>query len=98
MINGGQSCIAAKKFNVEKEVIKEFTQLFIKQIKTYQMGDPSGSSTNLGPMAREDLRDEVHEQVKASVRAGAECVLGGRSEERRVGKDWRRRRGWVAWK
>ncbi len=77
MINAGQSCIAAKRFIVEKEVIKEFTQLFIKQIKTYQMGDPSGSSTNLGPMAREDLRDEVHEQVKASVRAGAECVLGG---------------------
>src|SRR5690625_7858589 len=77
MINAGQSCIAAKRFIVEKEVIKEFTQLFIKQIKTYQMGDPSGSSTNLGPMAREDLRDEVHEQVKASVWAGAECVLGG---------------------
>ena len=77
MINAGQSCIAAKRFIVEKEVIKEFTQLFIKQIKTYQMGDPSGSSTNLGPMAREDLRDEVHEQVKASVRAGADCVLGG---------------------
>lgn len=77
MINAGQSCIAAKRFIVEKEVIKEFTQLFIKQIKTYHMGDPSDSSTNLGPMAREDLRDEVHEQVKASVRAGAECVLGG---------------------
>src|SRR5690625_5906117 len=41
------------------------------------MGAPSGRSTNLGPMARGDLRDEVHEQVKASVRAGADCVLGG---------------------
>lgn len=77
MINAGQSCIAAKRFIVEKQVIEEFTQLFIEHIKTYQMGDPSDKSTNLGPMAREDLRDEVHEQVEKSVRAGAECVLGG---------------------
>lgn len=77
MINGGQSCIAAKRFIVDKRVIEEFTQLFIDHIKTYQMGDPSDRTTNLGPMAREDLRDEVHDQVEKSVQAGAECVLGG---------------------
>lgn len=77
MINAGQSCIAAKRFIVDNRVLKEFTQLFIEQIKTYQMGDPSDKSTNLGPMARKDLRDEVHEQVEKSVQAGADCVLGG---------------------
>lgn len=77
MINGGQSCIAAKRFIVEKSVIEEFTRLFTEHIKTYQMDDPSDPETNMGPMARPDLRDEVHEQVKKSIAAGATCLLGG---------------------
>ena len=78
MINNGQSCIAAKRFIVEKSVIDEFTKLFTEQMKTFEMGDPSGENTNLGPMAREDLRDEVHEQVQKSIEAGATCTLGGK--------------------
>lgn len=77
MINNGQSCIAAKRFIVEKSVIDEFTKLFTEQIKTFKMGDPSDESTNFGPMARADLRDEVHEQVQKSIEAGATCTLGG---------------------
>jgi succinate-semialdehyde dehydrogenase / glutarate-semialdehyde dehydrogenase len=77
MINGGQSCIAAKRFIVEKGVLEEFTRLFTEHIKTYQMDDPTKSETNLGPMARQDLRDEVHEQVQKSISAGATCVIGG---------------------
>jgi succinate-semialdehyde dehydrogenase / glutarate-semialdehyde dehydrogenase len=77
MINGGQSCIAAKRFIVEKSVAEEFTHFFTEHIKTYQMDDPMKPGTNLGPMARPDLRDEVHLQVEKSIDAGAICLLGG---------------------
>lgn len=77
LINNGQSCIAAKRFIVEKSVIDEFTKLFTEHIKTFKMGDPTDKNTNLGPMARADLRDEVHEQVQKSIEAGASCTLGG---------------------
>lgn len=77
LINNGQSCIAAKRFIVEKSVIDEFTKLFTDQIKTFKMGDPTDKNTNLGPMARADLRNEVHEQVQKSIEAGATCALGG---------------------
>lgn len=77
MINSGQSCIAAKRFIVEKSVIDEFTRLFTEQMKAFEMGDPSDENTNLGPMARTDLRDDVHEQVQKSIEAGATCTLGG---------------------
>ncbi len=77
MINGGQSCIAAKRFIVEKGIVDEFTRLFTEHINTYQMGDPTKPETNLGPMARQDIRDEVHEQVQKSIAAGATCLLGG---------------------
>ncbi len=77
MINSGQSCIAAKRFIVEKSVIAEFTHLFTEQMKTFEMGDPSDENTNLGPMARTDLRDDIHEQVQKSIEAGAVCTLGG---------------------
>lgn len=77
MINGGQSCIAAKRFIVEKSVLGEFTRLFTEHMQTYKMDDPADPETNMGPMARPDLRDEVHEQVEKSIAAGATCLLGG---------------------
>lgn len=77
MINSGQSCIAAKRFIVEKSVIDEFTQLVTEQMKTFEMGDPTQKETNLGPLARTDLRDDVHEQVQKTIEAGATCTLGG---------------------
>ncbi len=77
MINGGQSCIAAKRFIVDKKVVKEFEHYFVEAMKAYKMGDPLDDNTNLGPMARLDLRDGLHEQVSSSVAQGATLLLGG---------------------
>jgi succinate-semialdehyde dehydrogenase/glutarate-semialdehyde dehydrogenase len=77
LINGGQSCIAAKRFIVVEEIGDEFTGLFCEQMATYKMGDPLKESTRLGPQARHDLRNELHTQVQRSVEAGAQLLLGG---------------------
>jgi succinate-semialdehyde dehydrogenase/glutarate-semialdehyde dehydrogenase len=77
MINGGQSCIAAKRFVVVKSVEKEFTRLFMKKMKAKIMGDPLDVHTDIGPQARVDLRYDLHKQVKKSIKKGAKCILGG---------------------
>lgn len=77
LINNGQSCIAAKRFIVLKSIEKEFTSLFLKKMKLKTFGDPSNKEYNLGPMARKDLRDELHQQVERSLAKGAKCILGG---------------------
>lgn len=78
LINGGQSCIAAKRFIVEEAVVGDFTELLAAGLSGAVMGDPHDPATTLGPMARHDLRDELHGQVIRSVEAGAKLVLGGR--------------------
>ncbi len=77
LINGGQSCIAAKRFIVEEPVVEEFTRLLAKGLGRAVMGDPKEATTTLGPMARSDLRDELHDQVQRSVTSGANLVMGG---------------------
>ncbi len=77
MINGGQSCIAAKRFIVHEAVHDEFVELLVEGMASKVMGDPHDDATELGPQAREDLRDDLHRQVSASVAAGASVVLGG---------------------
>lgn len=77
LINGGQSCIAAKRFIVEEPVVEEFTELLAEGLSKAVVGDPRDLNTTLGPMARVDLRDELHDQVVRSVDAGAELVMGG---------------------
>ncbi|MEO8887455.1 MAG: NAD-dependent succinate-semialdehyde dehydrogenase [Mucilaginibacter sp.] len=77
LINSGQSCIAAKRFIVVKAVEKEFTRLFKEKMQRKPMGDPLSNITAIGPQARVDLRDELHEQVKLSIAKGAKCILGG---------------------
>ncbi|MGZ4091165.1 MAG: NAD-dependent succinate-semialdehyde dehydrogenase, partial [Bacteroidia bacterium] len=77
LINGGQSCIAAKRFIVVKPIEKEFTRLFIQKMQLRKMGDPLDATNTIGPMARADLRDELHNQVVISVTKGAKCILGG---------------------
>ncbi len=77
MINGGQSCIAAKRFVVVEPLVERFTGLVVERMTRFVMGDPLASDTSLGPMARVDLRDALHEQVVRSVELGARCVLGG---------------------
>jgi len=81
LINGGQSCIAAKRFIVVDSIYDEFVEKFIEQLKTYKVGYPNEESTQVGPLARVDLRDELHNQVTRSVEAGAKISLGGDKPE-----------------
>lgn len=77
LINSGQSCIAAKRFIVVKSIEKEFTELFRQKMAAKIMGDPIDKNTDIGPQARSDLRDELHQQVMKSIKLGAKCILGG---------------------
>jgi len=83
LINSGQSCIAAKRFIVVESRKEEFEQRFVERMKQAKMGDPMSEETVVGPQARPDLRDELHEQVQASIAKGARCVLGGEIPEGR---------------
>ena len=76
--NAGQSCTAAKRCIVVKSVAKEFTERYLEQMKSYQMGDPMDRSSKVSPMARFDLRDQLHAQVQKSIAKGAKCLLGGK--------------------
>ena len=76
-LNNGQTCISAKRFIVEDSVADEFTNLFIEGMKKLKIGDPMDKATEVGPMARADLRDELHEQLLRSVKDGAILVTGG---------------------
>lgn len=77
-INSGQSCIAAKRFIVFDEVYGKFLDLLRQAMAELEVGDPLLETTQVGPMARGDLRDELHAQVQESVAAGADLVLGGK--------------------
>jgi len=76
LINSGQSCIAAKRFIVVEPVRKSFEALFVAKMRAKTMGDPR-ESPDVGPLARRDLRDSLHEQVTKSVERGARLLLGG---------------------
>ena len=78
LINNGQSCIAAKRFIVVSSVEEEFTALFKEKMMQRKTGDPFDAAIDLGPMARADLRDELHRQVQDNIAAGAKCILGGK--------------------
>jgi succinate-semialdehyde dehydrogenase / glutarate-semialdehyde dehydrogenase len=77
LINGGQSCIAAKRFIVVETVREEFTRRFVALMKTKNMGDPLADGIDIGPQARHNLRDDLHEQVRESIERGAVLLLGG---------------------
>jgi len=78
LLNSGQSCIAAKRFVAVEAVHDAFLDAFTTRMAAKRFGDPLADPTvDLGPMARVDLRDELHRQVEASVAAGARLVLGG---------------------
>jgi succinate-semialdehyde dehydrogenase/glutarate-semialdehyde dehydrogenase len=77
LINSGQSCIAAKRFIAVEEVRERFEQLMVERMEAETMGDPMDERVSVGPQARTDLRDELHEQVRKSIAAGARCLLGG---------------------
>ena len=75
--NNGQSCIAAKRFIVEHGVLDEFQERFTKEVAALRIGDPLDPQTQIGPLARGDLRDALERQVTGSVRAGATVLTGG---------------------
>ena len=75
-VNVGQSCVNAKRFIIEESVAGRFAELFKQGISRLKIGDPMDPQTQIGPMARADLRAELHDQVERSIAGGAEAVLG----------------------
>ncbi|AFJ46791.1 aldehyde dehydrogenase family protein [Shimwellia blattae] len=75
--NSGQVCAAAKRFIVEQGVIGEFTRRFVAATQALKCGDPRDEGNDVGPMARYDLRDELHAQVQSTLAQGATLLLGG---------------------
>ncbi len=77
LLNTGQSCVCAKRFLVERSVLAEFEHHFTARMAARGLGDPTDAATQLGPLARADLRATLHAQVKRSVQLGARVLLGG---------------------
>jgi succinate-semialdehyde dehydrogenase/glutarate-semialdehyde dehydrogenase len=75
--NAGQVCIAAKRIILVPEVAERFKQLLLEKVALYSLGNPQLATTKLGPMARKDLRDTVHQQVTTSIQHGAKLLVGG---------------------
>jgi succinate-semialdehyde dehydrogenase/glutarate-semialdehyde dehydrogenase len=78
LLNSGQSCVAAKRFIVVRAVRRDFERRFAARLAARQVGDPLDPASAVGPLARRDLRDQLDRQVRASLRAGARLLLGGR--------------------
>lgn len=83
MLNAGQVCIAAKRIIAVKEIHDPFVTLVTQKLAAFKMGDPTLESTTLGPLARRDLRDKVHDQVQQSISQGAHCIMGGEIPSRK---------------
>lgn len=79
--NNGETCIAAKRFVVVDAIYEQFKDAFVKEMEAITTGDPTNDEVDLGPMAREDLRETLHEQVQKSVDEGAKILCGGAIEE-----------------
>lgn len=82
MVNGGQSCIAGKRFIVIESLLPQFEVALVEAMRGYAMGDPSDPGTRLGPMQSVAARDQIHEQVKKSISGGAKLLLGGSIPDR----------------
>lgn len=80
-LNTGQVCIAAKRIIVEHSIYDEFIEKIQELAKAYQCGDPSSFETNVGPIARKDLLDNLDDQVNRAIDAGARCLQGGQPVE-----------------
>jgi len=77
LINAGQSCIGAKRFIVADKIYDAFETEFVRLMSEATYGDPLDPATKIGPLARPDLRDELHQQVEESRLMGATVLLGG---------------------
>ncbi len=77
--NGGQSCIAAKRMILTEGIADAFVERFVEAVRALKVGDPLDETTQIGPMARADLREQLARQVDDTVAAGAQCLLGGKA-------------------
>ncbi len=75
--NAGQVCLAAKRFILERPIAEAFTRKYVEAVRKVKAGDPLDPATTIGPIARDDLRDGIHDQVQRSIAAGAALLLGG---------------------
>ena len=76
-INTGQSCIAAKRIFVANQIYDDFLRQFVEKMSALKIGDPLEETTEIGPLATEQIRNGVHEQVQKSIAAGAKLLTGG---------------------
>ena len=76
-LNNGQSCIAAKRFIVEEEILDEFTKKFVEHVEKQIVGDPLDPKTTIGPLVREDSREVITKQISESIKNGAKVISGG---------------------
>ncbi|HEU0180515.1 MAG TPA: NAD-dependent succinate-semialdehyde dehydrogenase [Blastocatellia bacterium] len=76
-INNGQSCIAAKRFIVAEEIADEFERRFVEGMESLKVGDPMDETTDIGPLATEDILETLEDQVRESVSQGARVLTGG---------------------
>ena len=79
--NAGQVCLAAKRFILLEKIADKFESLFVEKAKSIRVGDPTHPATQMGPMARIDLRDSLHKQVEGSIAKGARVLCGGKPVE-----------------
>jgi succinate-semialdehyde dehydrogenase/glutarate-semialdehyde dehydrogenase len=82
MVNGGQSCIAGKRFIVVRQILEQFESALTNAMRPYEMGDPAKDGTKLGPLQSIKARDDIHGQVNESIRKGARLLLGGKVPDR----------------
>ena len=81
-LNSGQSCIASKRFIVHEDVYDEFLAGFVEEMDALSVGDPTEEDTDIGPQARADLVEDLHDQVERTIEEGATCELGGEPLDR----------------
>lgn len=82
LLNCGQSCISAKRFIVHESIHDDYVERLAERMRSYPVGDPLDEDTKLGPLARADLRDELHDQVQRATKDGATLVSGGEIPDR----------------
>ena len=81
VINNGETCVSAKRIIVADKIYDEFRDAYLEAFKGLKVGDPQNEDTDVGPMARKDLIDKLHDQVQDSIKNGATCTLGGEMSE-----------------
>ncbi|NOR86676.1 MAG: aldehyde dehydrogenase family protein [Bacteroidales bacterium] len=79
MLNNGQSCIAAKRFILEREIADDFIQLLLEELKNWKIGNPMEKETMIGPLARRDLLEDLEGQIGDAVSKGAKIISGGKA-------------------